>query len=79
MQEHASNSDLGRAVRALREELGMSQEDLAHGAGIHVTYLSGIERGRRNPTWTVLTGISTALGISISELAERAEEPATGL
>lgn len=65
---------LGRAVRALRDERGMSQEDLAHGADISVQYLSGIEGGHRNPTWDVLTRLADALNVSISQLAARAED-----
>lgn len=51
----------------------MTQAALAERADLHVTYLSGVETGARNPTWTVLTKISQALGLSISELAARAE------
>src|SRR5260221_5175157 len=41
---------LGRAVRALRQENGMTQEALGHVAGLHWTYIGGIERGERNPS-----------------------------
>ena len=68
-----SHARLGRAVRAMRDERGLSQEDLAHAAQIHTTYLSGIERGQRNPTWTVLIALSRALGVTVAELAARAE------
>jgi DNA-binding XRE family transcriptional regulator len=67
---------LGHALRVLRRERGLSQEDLAHAAGISVQYLSGIERGRRNPTWVVLSGIAAALELRLSELVERAEAEA---
>ncbi|HZL55116.1 MAG TPA: helix-turn-helix transcriptional regulator, partial [Solirubrobacteraceae bacterium] len=40
--EHAA---LGGAIRALREERGSSQEQLADAAGLHVTHLGGLERG----------------------------------
>ena len=71
-QPAPSNAALGAAVRRLRGERGLSQEDLAGAAGIHTTYLSGIERGRRNPSWTVLGALSEALDVSIIELIERA-------
>lgn len=64
---------LGRAVRALRDECELSQEDLAHAADISVQYLSGIEGGHRNPTWDVLTRLAGALDVSLSQLAARAE------
>lgn len=73
-----SNAALGAAVRRLRTERGLSQEDLAAAAGIHTTYVSGIERGRRNPSWAVVGGLSVALGVSVVELAARAAEEAAG-
>ncbi len=42
-------------------EKGWSQEELADRAGLHVTYLSSLERGRRNPTLNVITDIARAL------------------
>jgi transcriptional regulator with XRE-family HTH domain len=54
----------------------MSQENLAAEAGLDRTYVSGIERGERNPSLTNLLRLTDALGISLSELAGRAE--ATG-
>ncbi len=64
---------LGRAVRALRTEQSLSQEDLAHKAEISVQYLSGIEGGHRNPTWVVLTRLAAGLNLPVSSLASRAE------
>lgn len=65
---------LGLAVRELRKRASLSQEALAHASGLHPTYLSGIERGSRNPTWKTLGRVCDALGIRISELARLAEE-----
>jgi transcriptional regulator with XRE-family HTH domain len=64
---------LGHAVRELRKQRDLSQEELAHASGLHPTYLSGIERGLRNPTWRSLGRVSEALGVRLSELTERAE------
>lgn len=50
MSPYATGADLGRAVRRLRKAHGVNIEDLAFAAEMHPTYLSGIERGRRNPT-----------------------------
>lgn len=70
---------LGRAVRALRHERGWSQERLAERAGLHWTYLGGIERGERNPTWDNVCKLAVGIGIAVSELAARAEaEAASG-
>jgi transcriptional regulator with XRE-family HTH domain len=50
---------------------GLSQEELADLANIHQTYLSGVERGKRNPTVTVLQRIAEALGADIADLVNR--------
>jgi transcriptional regulator with XRE-family HTH domain len=60
-------------VRELRKRRELSQEELAHASGLHPTYLSGIERGLRNPTWRTLGRVSDALGVTMSEIAELAE------
>jgi transcriptional regulator with XRE-family HTH domain len=64
---------LGLAVKQLRTRRGLSQEDLAHASGLHPTYISGIERGLRNPTWRSLGRLCEALGVKLSELASLAE------
>lgn len=46
----------------------MSQEDLADRAGVHRTYISGVERGVRNPTVSVLEKIARALGEPLADL-----------
>ena len=58
----------GAHIRSLRLERGLSQEDVAHLAGIHVTYLSGIERGKRNPSLKNLRKLAGALGVEVGEL-----------
>lgn len=58
----------GDQLRALRSARGFSQEDFAHKCGLDRTYISGIERGRRNLGLRNLEGIANALGISLSEL-----------
>jgi transcriptional regulator with XRE-family HTH domain len=65
---------LGYAVRALRVEQEMTLEALAKASDLHWTYLSGIERGRRNPTLKVLAAIAAALDIKTSELIGLAED-----
>lgn len=67
---------LGLAIRTLRHERNLTQEALAHGAGITVGHLSKIERGQSNPTWETVAAIATALGISIRELAASSESAA---
>jgi len=62
---------VGRNVKALREAKGLAQDALAHEAGIHVTYLSGVENGRRNITLNVLERIAGALGVNEERLVRR--------
>lgn len=52
---------VGENVRRRREELGLAQDELAHRAEIHVTYLSGVENGRRNITLVVLQRLAAPL------------------
>lgn len=61
---------LGKAIRQLREERGMTQEALAHAAGVTVGHLSTIERGHSNPSWATAKGIAAALDVNIAELAK---------
>ena len=61
---------LGRNVRRLREEKGWSQEDYAYRAGIHRTYVSDIERGRRNPTVTIVEKLAVPLEVTASKLLD---------
>ena len=62
---------VGRNIRRAREAVGLPQDELAHRAGIHVTYLSGVENGRRNITLSVVERIATALGTSEAHLLQR--------
>lgn len=64
---------LGDAIRARRHELGLSQERLAAEIGMDRTYLAGIERGERNPSYTNLLRIAAALRVPFSQLQAAAE------
>ncbi|WP_299443850.1 helix-turn-helix transcriptional regulator [uncultured Rhodospira sp.] len=57
-------------IRAKRESMGLSQEELADRAGYHRTYISSIERGKRNISIVTLEKISIALGVSVVVLVE---------
>ncbi|HID9469251.1 TPA: helix-turn-helix domain-containing protein [Serratia liquefaciens] len=58
----------GQRVRELRKERGWSQEEFADKCGLDRTYVSGIERGVRNPTLEVIGVISLGLNVNISIL-----------
>ncbi|MDE3109815.1 MAG: helix-turn-helix transcriptional regulator [Acidobacteriota bacterium] len=58
----------GANVRKIRQKRGWSQEKLAEVSGLHRTYVSGIERGIRNPTLTIISQIADALRVPTSSL-----------
>ena len=58
----------GANVRRLREAKGLSQEAFGFAAGIDRTYVSGIERGARNPTLTVAQKFADGLGVPLWRL-----------
>jgi transcriptional regulator with XRE-family HTH domain len=64
----------GTAVEFRREELGLTQEDLAEKAGIHRTYLSDVERGTRNLSLVNIEKLAAALKITMSKLFESVEQ-----
>ena len=63
-------------VLELRAKRRLSQEDLAHDAGLHRTYVGLIERGLRNPTIEVGNALALALGTTLSDMIRRAERKA---
>jgi transcriptional regulator with XRE-family HTH domain len=63
----------GFAIKTRREELDMTQEDLAEEAGIHSTYVSDIERGSRNVSLINIERLAKALRMTISVLFELVE------
>ena len=64
---------LGRAVRAIREERGVSQMQLAASTGFRQSWISNVEHGRRNPSWANVVRLSEGLGVRVSALVKRAE------
>jgi transcriptional regulator with XRE-family HTH domain len=61
---------VGLNLRRLREEQGFSQETFADHCGLHRTYISGIERGVRNPTIVILDRIAKALRVPPGSLLD---------
>lgn len=59
---------LGRAIRHLRGNLGISQEELADRCQLDRTYVGGIERGERNVSFGKVLEIQRVLGVSIQDL-----------
>jgi transcriptional regulator with XRE-family HTH domain len=59
---------VARNIKRFRKERGFSQEGLAFECGLHRTYISGVERGIRNPTVKVLGKIASALKVDVEQL-----------
>ena len=64
----------GETVRVIRLERGWSQEDLAELADVDRTYVSGLERGVRNPALSTQARVVDALGLDMSTSWQRAEK-----
>ena len=65
---------VGRNVKRVRQEKGLTQEQLAELSGFSQQYISGLEQGKRNPTVVSLYELATALGVSHMELVRSAED-----
>ncbi len=65
-----SLTSFGQNVRRLRGVSGFTQERLADKADLDPTYISGIERGIRNPTLMIIVRLAKALGVPLSELCK---------
>ena len=63
----------GFAVKDRREALGLTQEEFADKAGIHRTYISDIERGKRNVSLINIERVAKALSLKTSELFQAVE------
>lgn len=61
-------SIVGKNVRRLRQQKGLTQEQLAFEAKIDLTYVGGIERGKRNPSLMVMARIAQALSAPLAKL-----------
>jgi transcriptional regulator with XRE-family HTH domain len=61
---------VGLNIRRHRLAAGMTQEELAFRAGMDRTYLSDIERGRRNPTLLTMQDVATPLNLCVVDLLE---------
>ncbi len=63
----------GIVLRALRKELGYSQESLAHDAGLERNYISLLELGKNSASLKTLFKLAPVLGLSVSELLHKVE------
>lgn len=68
MPRMSIQSRVSKNIQRSRREKDLSQEEVAHRADIHQTYLSGVETGKRNPSILVVERIAKALGVDVSEI-----------
>ena len=69
---------VGSAIRQLRLERGLSQEELAYRSGLDRSYTGGVERADRNPSLRILIQIADGLDLPLSTIMARAEAMARG-
>lgn len=74
-----NNFSIGSRVRQLRNERGLSQEQIALKAEITTAYLGMVERGEKNPTVVTVEKICFALGISLAEFFADSFKPSADL
>jgi transcriptional regulator with XRE-family HTH domain len=65
--------DLGRAIKEIREEAGLTQEQVAEVAELHWTAISHLESGRRNPKYNTLKAVAKGLKVPRWYLMAREE------
>jgi transcriptional regulator with XRE-family HTH domain len=70
----AFQAALGLAVKARRQELELTQEQLANDTDLHQRWISNVETGKRNPSYGSLRRLAAGLDITTSELISRAEQ-----
>ncbi len=79
MARESLEQSLGKVVRELRTRLGVSQEELAFRAKLHRTYISLLERGKRNPSLRVIATLAPILGTTMADLVARVERRQRGV
>jgi transcriptional regulator with XRE-family HTH domain len=73
-QRSSAHAALGRTIKRLRVQRGFSQEELAHRSGMDRTWVGGIERGEKNPSFEKLVDLASALDVRVSELVAEADD-----
>jgi transcriptional regulator with XRE-family HTH domain len=70
----AQHAGLGEAIRQLRVEAGLSQEQLAERVGTDLTQIGGLERGVRNPSYATLLRLAAALETRVGTIVSLGDE-----
>ncbi|HUB73988.1 MAG TPA: helix-turn-helix transcriptional regulator [Solirubrobacteraceae bacterium] len=70
----AFQTALGLAVKARRQQLGITQEGLANDTELHQRWISNVETGKRNPSYASLRRLAAGLDLTASQLIAAAEQ-----
>lgn len=70
MARTSANQKLGKRLKQLRVEAGLTQEKLGIASGISQAYISGVEKGTRNPSFKTLDKLAKAIGVTVNELTD---------
>lgn len=68
------NPAIGKAIKSLREEAGLTQEELALASGLSTGEISRQEHGWRNSRWETMKRLANGLGVSCADMVARAEQ-----
>ncbi len=63
----------GLVLQEIRRERGLSQENLGFESGLHRTYISLLERGKKSPSLNTILRLAAALRVSPSDMVQRVE------
>jgi transcriptional regulator with XRE-family HTH domain len=75
MADRASTqARFGRAVKRVRVQHGLTQEQVSAAPGLHPTYISDIERGARNPSWEAITKLAHGIGVPTADIAAQFDD-----
>jgi len=69
--DHRQAADVGRRLKELRLQRGLSQEELAFRSGLHRTYVSSTERGQRNVSLVNIERLARALDVELGDLFDQ--------
>jgi transcriptional regulator with XRE-family HTH domain len=72
--EEETRLALGKALRALRDEVGITQEQLAGRLDVDPTFVGRLERGQRGAHWRTIRRILAALGVGVGQFASAVED-----
>ena len=64
----------GQTLKMIREDWGLSQEELAYKTDLHRTYISLLERDRKSPSLRTVTAVATAFGLTLLEFVQLMSE-----